>query len=283
MTGHLIVTADDVGLHEGLTLGAVEAHRRGIVTACSVAANGGALSHAIEQLRECPQLESGAHLLLVEGRPLRPPATVPSLVDRGGALLADHRAFTIRYALGRVSLREVEDECRAQLELLLERGLRLTHVNSHQHLHALPRVNEIVSRLAREYSIPYVRTPRDGRPPRATIGRRLAVHALGMLATRSRRWADQFGRTTNDTALGIADAGHLDRERIRQLLDRPLGVAELVTHPGTHESALAGTFRWRYQWERETGALCDPGLRTYVQSRGWILVAPSALGGQRLP
>jgi len=39
----LIVTADDVGLHRGMTDGALQAHETGIVTACSVVANGAAV------------------------------------------------------------------------------------------------------------------------------------------------------------------------------------------------------------------------------------------------
>ena len=63
----LIVTADDVGLHPGMTAGAIRAHRDGIVTACSLVANGVAFYDAVERLREVPSLEVGVHLTLVEG------------------------------------------------------------------------------------------------------------------------------------------------------------------------------------------------------------------------
>src|SRR3954452_25089097 len=66
----LIVTADDVGLHPGMTAGAIRAHREGIVTACSVVANGAAFDNAVTQLRDVPSLEVGVHLALVEERTL---------------------------------------------------------------------------------------------------------------------------------------------------------------------------------------------------------------------
>src|SRR3954451_669240 len=66
----LIVTADDVGLHPGMTAGAIRAHREGIVTACSVVANGVAFFDAVERLRDVPSLEIGVHLTLVEERSL---------------------------------------------------------------------------------------------------------------------------------------------------------------------------------------------------------------------
>ncbi len=64
----LIVTADDVGLHRGMTGGAIRAHRQGIVTACSVVANGAAFDDAVARLRDVPSLEAGVHLALVEER-----------------------------------------------------------------------------------------------------------------------------------------------------------------------------------------------------------------------
>src|SRR6266481_4392810 len=72
----LIVTADDVGLDRGMTAGAIEAHRHGIVTACSIVANGRAFDDAVARLRDVPSLEVGVHLTLVEeqalttGRPM---------------------------------------------------------------------------------------------------------------------------------------------------------------------------------------------------------------------
>ena len=66
----LIVTADDVGLDRGMTAGAIEAHRNGIVTACSIVANGREFEDAVGRLHDCPALEIGVHLTLVEERSL---------------------------------------------------------------------------------------------------------------------------------------------------------------------------------------------------------------------
>src|ERR1700682_87726 len=66
----LVVTADDVGLDPGMTAGAIRAHREGIVTACSIVANGRAFDDAVARLRDVPSLEAGVHLALVEERAL---------------------------------------------------------------------------------------------------------------------------------------------------------------------------------------------------------------------
>ncbi|HKO58920.1 MAG TPA: ChbG/HpnK family deacetylase, partial [Thermoanaerobaculia bacterium] len=147
----LIVTADDVGLHRGMTDGAIHAHLHGIVTACSVVANGAAFEHAVERLQSTPTLEVGVHLTLVEERPLAD--DVPSLVGANDLLLENWAQFVPRYFARLIRMRDVERELRAQLSRVLDAGLRVTHLNGHQHLHLLPRVFAIVERLADEYGV----------------------------------------------------------------------------------------------------------------------------------
>lgn len=259
----LIVTADDVGLHRGMTQGAIDAHRYGIVTACSIAPCGAAFEHAVDSLRPVTGIDVGAHLMLVEGRPLLPPAAVRTLVQPNGHLLPDFRRFIGRYVVGRISLDEVERELSAQLERLAGTGLRLAHVNSHQHLHLLPGVFEIVVRLARTFSIPFVRVVRDAGGGGGPL-RRVSVHALSVLGRRM----DTHGLRTSDRTIGVAGAGHLSSASLVALLDRVEGVTELVAHPGVGNRELAATYRWKYDWEAETAALCDPVVRRAIDARG---------------
>ena len=271
----LIVTADDVGLHRGMTDGAVRAHREGIVRACSVAAAGADLARAVDLLRGCPDLDVGAHLALVELAPVSPPARIPTLTDGRGMLLSSHRAFAVRYALGRVSTAEVEIELRAQIERLLAAGLTLGHLNGHQHVHTLPRVFDVVARLAVEYRVPYVRIPAERAATGAGLARRASVAVLGRLGRRARAVAAREGLRASDRTIGIAEAGHLDTARLLRLLDLVEGETELVTHPGIDGASIEQSFRWGYAWDAETAALCDPRVRDAIARAG------IALGGIR--
>ncbi|MGE5246623.1 MAG: ChbG/HpnK family deacetylase [Betaproteobacteria bacterium] len=257
----LIVTADDVGLHRGMTLGAVRAHREGIVTACSVAAAGRELEHAADVLSAHPDLDVGVHLMLVGGRPVSDASRVPSLVTRDGTFAPDHRAFLARYALGRISLMEVESELRAQIERLQASGLTPCHLNGHEHLHVLPGIFDIITRLAVEYGVPYVRIPDDHAPRRAPSIRRGAIFALGRLAGRARTKARAAGLRVNDRTIGVADAGHLTAARLCRLMRQVSAVTELVTHPGIDGAQIGETYGWAYDWDAETDALCDRTVR----------------------
>lgn len=251
----LIVTADDVGLHPGMTRGALHAHDHGIVTAVSVSPNGRDFEPAVELLRDRPRLEVGAHLTLVGERPLSPPEAIPSLVGADGRLHSGYPAFSARYVLGRLRAADLETELSAQVERLLATGLRVVHLNSHQHLHALPRVLDVVLRLAQQHGIPAVRIPNE--PEVSLKPRGLQIAGLNFLGRRAR------GRRT----VGVTVAGHLDSASLRRCLDRVAGLTELVCHPGLGQAELAAAYDWRYAWEEETAALTDPALPGLLRER----------------
>lgn len=252
----LIVTADDVGLHRGMTAGAIRAHQEGIVTACSIVANGVAFDDAVSRLRDVPTLEVGVHLTLVEERPLTP-IRFPK----------KYTSFVPLYLARVISIEAIERELRAQIERVLATGLRVTHLNGHQHLHVLPRIFEVVKRLAAEFAIPYVRIVDD----HGGAERQLSMRALSALGRRARTRG-----VTNDRTIGVAIAGHLDD--VVPLLDHVEGITELVTHPGIGVDG----YEWDYDWERETRALCDPRLREELARRAIALATPTHIMRPRL-
>ena len=263
----LIVTADDVGLHRGMTDGALQAHESGIVTACSVVANGAAFNHAVERLRDHPNLSVGVHLALVEERPVA--ADVESLVGASGILHGSYYDFIPRYFARRIRIDEVEREFRAQIEAILGAGITLQHVNGHQHLHLLPRIFSVVQRLAEEYRIPYVRIVDEKKH-----GRGLRDMSVAVLSRLGRAARARSRLRTNDRTIGVTHAGHVSTASVIALLDDVDGVTELVCHPGIAEGELHEAYDWGYEWESETRALCDPALREAIAARGIELTTP---------
>jgi chitin disaccharide deacetylase len=274
----LVVTADDAGLHSGMTLGVVKAHDEGIVTACSVVTAGRGFEHAVPLLRERPALDVGIHFTLVGERPLSPPERVRSLLGRDGAFLPDFRAFTLRYLAGGIDGAEVEEELRRQLERLLAAGLPVVHANSHQHLHVLPGVFEIVLRLAEEHAISYVRIPGDPSAVRRPSPRSAQIAVLGLLGQRARwRLEERGGARAADRTVGVLDAGRLTLRCLVRILADVEGVTELVCHPGLGDEELAKTYDWGYGWDEETAALRAPFLEEALRSEGIPLTSFSRL------
>jgi predicted glycoside hydrolase/deacetylase ChbG (UPF0249 family) len=273
----LIVTADDVGLHPGMTRGALAACDAGIVTAVSVASVGRAFEPAVELLRAQPHgPDIGIHLTLVGERPLSPPERIRSLVGRDGALLPGYPALARRFVLGGLAVAEVEVELRLQIERLLATGLPVVHANAHQHLHVLPKVFEIVLRLAEEHGIRFVRIPAEPAVGGWSL-RAVQLAVLNHLGRRAHRRLATSRAAAVERTLGIVDAGHLTVERLRRALALAGETNELVCHPGVGNTELASAYEWDYEWDAETAALCDPRVPDLLREAGIELTSFSRL------
>ncbi len=156
----LIVNADDFGLTAGVNRAVLELHREGGLTSTTLMARSAAADQAIEFSRAAPSLGVGCHVVLVDGEPALPAAEIPTLIDRKtGSLRYSLTGFLMRLFSGRIRISEIEAEAAAQIALLKNRGLRLTHIDTHKHTHMFPPVLRAVLRAARAAGIRAVRNP----------------------------------------------------------------------------------------------------------------------------
>jgi predicted glycoside hydrolase/deacetylase ChbG (UPF0249 family) len=250
----------------------IRAHREGILTACSVVACGPDFETAARTLRGIRGLDIGAHLTFVGERPLSPRSEVRSLLGDDGAFLPSYRAFVQRYFRGRIDRADVARETRRQLARIADAGLEIRHVNSHQHLHVLPDIFDVVVRIAAELGIPYIRLPHDAQPRATRFARWLAVRALGRFSERARARLTGSPLRANDRTIGVMDAGRITAPLLLTLLDRVEGVTELVAHPGEGDAEIARRYRWGYHWDAERDALCDTRVRAKIRAAGIKLV-----------
>lgn len=273
----LVVTADDAGLHPGMTAGTLAACDAGIVTVVAVSPNGRAFDDAAARLRERPGLDVGAHLTLVGEAPVSPPREVRSLLGRDGRLLPAWTVFARRWLFGRIRPDEVELELRRQIERLLDAGLPAVHVSSHQHVHVLPGLFEIVLGLATEHGIPWVRIPAEPAVALPIDLRKGQIALLNALGRRARRRLVPGGPRAAGRTIGVLTAGHLTVETLGRSLDHVGEVTELVCHPGIGDAALSEAYSWGYDWDAETAALCDPRLPDLLREREIELTSFSRL------
>ncbi|HEV2667612.1 MAG TPA: ChbG/HpnK family deacetylase, partial [Blastocatellia bacterium] len=141
-TRRLIVNADDFGLTNGVNCAIIEGHTRGLVSSATLMANMPAFDAAVRLAKDHPSLGVGLHFNITQGRPVAGASRVGSLIDDRGEFWGTSTAFLRRMLAGRLKIEEVVIELRAQIEKALNAGLRLTHVDSHKHTHALPQVCE---------------------------------------------------------------------------------------------------------------------------------------------
>ncbi len=261
--GQLIVNADDFGLTSGVNRAIIELHQAGVVTSASLMARASATEEAIELAVRTPTLGVGCHVVLVDGAPVLPPDQIPSLVDsRTGHFPSSLNTFFARLFTGRIRSAEIEAEAGAQIDFLQQRGVPLTHIDTHKHTHVLPGVLRPVLRAARRHRIRAIRNPFEpqwsSRATRRAPWMRLAqVGALRWLEPVCRRILYQEGFVTTSGTIAVAGTGVLDSATLRSLLQSlPPGTWELVTHPGYNDADLDRVrTRLRASRDVERGAL----------------------------
>lgn len=269
MSRLLIVNADDLGLHRDINRGIHLAHTQGIVTSCSVVPCGEAFQDAAKILQECPELDVGVHLTLVEERPLCPPEDVPSLVGAHGRFLPTYRAFTARALTGRVSPGEVRRELRAQIERVLAIGRRPSHLDSHQHVHLLPPVWRVVRELASDYGIRWVRVPRFSSLVQFRKSAYDPIFRLGLNVLSALRGPRDVGASNGVRTVGLHLSGRLGERDVHGILQglQP-GLTELITHPAMATPGLQARYRWGYDWSSELDAVTSPRVIATLRSKG---------------
>jgi chitin disaccharide deacetylase len=160
----LIVNADDLAIHPSINAGILSAYRIGILSSCTMLMTTPYLQETIRSFVRPALLPIGIHLSLTLGRAVSHPDQVPALVDESGEfkLSAAHlvcRSFVSD--LGRQLLSEIKAELTAQLQLACDIGLRPSHADSHQHVHANPAIFALLEDLLPRYGIDRLRYSKE--------------------------------------------------------------------------------------------------------------------------
>lgn len=246
MASRLIINADDFGLTTGVNRAIATLYQAGVLSSATLMAIGGAFDDAVHTAKENAGLGVGCHVVLVDGDPLSPRDQILTLLGPDRTRLRPSLAAFARAALlGRLDEEEIESEASAQIQCLIDAGIRPTHIDSHKHTHMFPSVLRPLLRVAKHFGIAAIRNPFEPSWSlplgRARALRRLQVRLLGLLEPgfhRQVKACQQYVNTTNG-ALGVAATGTLDESTLATLLHPlPPGTWELVCHPGACDDEL---------------------------------------------
>ncbi|MHC4755880.1 MAG: carbohydrate deacetylase [Planctomycetota bacterium] len=277
MDARIIVNADDFGLSEGVNRAVIQAYQEGVLTSATLMAGAPAARQAVEMSKAEPGLGVGIHLNLTEGKAVSQDLIVKCLVDSKG---------NFRYSAGKLAMlsmirpkirQAIRTELAAQIQYVIDSGLKPTHMDSHKHIHTFPVLYSIVCQLAAQFGIRALRLayepgdvsdvpwplPSAGGAERARITR-------GLAAINKMQNSDYF-RTKG--LLGVAHTGKIDVSFFKALtLYNKLSIAEVMTHPGYADGLDANSTRLLKQRELELDALCDERTKTLFQEAGIKLV-----------
>lgn len=263
----LIVNADDFGLTSGVNRAIVECYQRGVVTSATLMVNGGAAVEAALLAADNPGLGVGLHLNLTSGPPLMPADSVPSLVGDDGDF-PGLKAALWRLTTGKARAHELEDEITAQIDRLIKLGIRPTHVDSHHHLHAHPRLRSLIRRICPKHSITRMRGfNMSSRSPKATA-----------VALAARVPSAGSGMITPDRFSGIEVMGNKDMAAsLRRSLAANGDVLEFMCHPGYADEELAKVTSYNAPRQAELLRLLSAAFTAAMDESGVSRISFAAL------
>ncbi len=241
MSKKLIITADDYGLSEDANKSIVECYRRGAVTDISLLAGAEAFGHAVRLARENGINKIGVHL----------------------AAAGDYKSFFLKYFTGLVNANELYANFKEQIYKVKKSGFKITHLDSHQHVHMVPGIFRMAAELMKEEGIEYARFPLE----KLSFSEKLSNPVgwmrnilLSSACRASRGILAARGIKHNDYFIGHARALRLRREDFFSAISGlKEGLTELGCHPGQHKE--------------ESDVLCDKSFIDKIKERNIDLAA----------
>lgn len=210
-----VLNADDFGMSKEFNKAVLDGFNNGFLLSASLCANGNAFSAAINDIiPECPGLGIGVHLNIIEGKAL---TECPLLTNKDGFFNKGYLYFILN-SNKKAFMDEVEKEFRAQIEAVLSQ-VKVDHLDSHVHVHAIPPIFELVCRLAKEYNINFVRTQHEKFYLVPSFKKHInlsyplniiKILLLNFFTFKNKYTIKNFGLRTNDYILGVGYTGMMD-------------------------------------------------------------------------
>ncbi len=272
----LIINADDFGLTNSINSGIIKAFKEGIVTSASLMVTGPAFNNARELIRTSPDLDIGLHLTLTNEKPILKPEYIKSLVDKNGDFLPLFN-FMLKYFMGRINKGELELEIRSQFEKAINSGIKITHVDSHNHIHILGCISGIVIKLCKEFNIKYIRLSDEKIGLEYilfefSLKRFLLLCIIKTLAINARSEIKKAGLKSTQFFFGFLNSGNLKIGNIKKIISSLKdGLSEFMVHPGKLNNELAARYgNWNYNWEGELDLLTQQAPKILFEKKSII-------------
>lgn len=234
-----ILNADDFGLSKAHNKAVLDGYNNGFLSGASLCANGKAFNSAVNEiLPECPNLGIGVHLNIIEGKAL----TKNNLLTDKKNNFNNGFIEILLKSKNPEFLKEVEKEFRCQIETVLQHT-KVDHLDSHVHVHAIPKIFEIVLKLAQEYKIPFIRTQYEEMYFVPNIFKNLnlkypinliKILLLNYFTKKNRKLLKKSPVRTNDFIIGVGYTGMMDSSAIDsglEAVDTDECIVEALIHP----------------------------------------------------
>ncbi|MFH1553150.1 MAG: ChbG/HpnK family deacetylase [Candidatus Omnitrophota bacterium] len=279
----LIVNADDVGFSDAINEAARNCYLSGAITGVSVLACGRRFQEACAMLHDLGKTEVGVHLTLTGNLP---PCTEQRLEIR--TLLRDKDLFVGNYwdlmslyFRKKLKPEQIHLELANQIRRVKGEGLKVTHLDSHEHIHMFPEVLKITRALAEEFDVPYIRLPlENGAVIRKQFSLKDLLRHAGLKAftLRSKGIFSGTQVKSNDFFMGHFHSGRIDDDILTFMMENLAeGVTELAVHPAVMSRELLEESPWHRNAQKELDTLINGGWRARTRAGDIRLISHSQI------
>ena len=240
-----ILNADDFGMSSYYNRAVLEGYSYGILKSASLVANGSAFEEACSEIiPACPNLGIGVHLNVIEGKPFC--SDLDTLVDSNNNFYNGYGAFILKSMYDKNFMKQLELEFRAQIEKILT-VTTVSHIDSHVHVHAIPRIFELVCKLAKEYGIKQIRTQYEQPYIIPDVFKHLTIKypinlikvaLLNTFTLMNEGNVEKYNLNTNDNLIGVTYTSMMNSLAISyglMAIKYDNVVAEALIHPCRYE------------------------------------------------
>jgi predicted glycoside hydrolase/deacetylase ChbG (UPF0249 family) len=216
----VIVNADDLGISSKVNRSIFDLMGQELVTSATLIANAPKVEEAVEGIGRFPNCSFGVHLNITEFSPLTGPQNLEPLLEEDGTF---ERDLVRRVSVdSRLSDGILAEWC-AQIERLVQLGVELSHIDSHQHVHTIPKMFPILKKLQKKYGIRRVRISRNiyGNYEGASASLRAKKGIYNFLLKHYRRTKTTQGFTDLKAFCDVGNSRNLTYKNV-----------EIMVHPG---------------------------------------------------
>ena len=233
MKKSIIINADDFGYDEDSVQTTIDCFNIGAITSASVMPLMPASTMAFEYAKKNSQFSFGLHLTFTTDtfeRPVSKPELIPSLVTKEGFFHASNK-LRIMALTGRLPIDQIKTEIASQIEMVLDNGVSISHIDSHGHMHKFKPFIEALKGVLPRYAITRVRNVQN-----QYVNKPLLSPTFWMGGVWRNRIMNNFRTTQNF----FMSTGVHDKYWVDEILGKDFrGVLEIGVHPGSsnHEDS----------------------------------------------
>lgn len=277
----LIINIDDAGFSREINKTVELCYQSGVVTGVSLMAPGSYFQEACDALRGLGINEVGIHCTLTgDVFPCeKHPERVKSLLSKSMKFLPGYKDFILKLLCKKIKEEHIAKELENQVTKIISAGFKITHLDSHEHIHMFPAVLRVVAVLSAKFGIKYIRMPYEKwrivshQFSLTDFIRHTALKIFNFMpgvASLKKKF------NHNDFFMGHFHAGRIDENIIRFLLENVSeGVTELAIHPAVESSEFIKKYPWYNNSSIELNALLSDSFKELIKSKEIQLVSHS--------